>query len=398
MDGYPYPTRPYPDSNSGPMMMNMTGHGMNGFDMVEGQSLDSIVAQNDKERRRLSMPVYARRQQQQQQMGMGMGMGMGSPEARRLSMVNFGDPNGGSMDDFQFDMSTAAMDNIMRSNTGFPRTAGDLQNTQLPAADLAINTQFQGQSSPFPAMSAPGSAYASPMHQKGPLDMDMASFQNGMAMPMGMDDSLSMMPTDMNMFPGSQFNGRMLDSPINQDFVGPMPAATSDNSNNNNNNNSSSSNTPTMQSQDQFARPSLSNTPEVKSGRSSFLSRSESQDHSSMRSNSRHQSEQHSSTSIPTRMSLAPMTNQQPIRQDPAQDLPKEVLNKQLQEVNKPSWAPPPGGFPSTRHDNPHMKTQFKNAYSSTGFDMIAVLVSSSGVVRWNREADVELDANSSKT
>ena len=367
MDGYPYSTRSYPDSNSGPMMMDMTGHGMNGFDMVEGQSLDSIVAQNDKERRRLSMPVYARRQQQQQQMGMG------SPEARRLSMMNFGDPNGGSMDEFQFDMSTAAMDNILRNNTAFPRTTGDLHNTQLPAADLAINTQFQGQNSPFPAMSAPNSAYASPMHQKGSLDMNMTSFQSGMAMPMDMDDSLSMMPTDMNMFSGSQFNGPMLDSPINQEFVGPMPPATSDNN---------SSNTPTMQSQDQFARPSLSNTPEVKSGRSSFLSRSESQDHSSMRSNSRPQSEHHSSTSIPTRMSLASMKNQQPIRQDPTQDRPKEVLNKQLQEVKNPSWVPPAGGFPSTMHDNPHMKTQFKNAYSSTGFDMMGVLVSSSGVVR----------------
>jgi hypothetical protein len=228
MNGYPYP-------RNGPMMMDMTGDAItasqsnnnapyqqydNGFD------LDSIVAQNDKDNRRRSMPVYARGQPQPQ-------MNLSSPEARRLSMMNFGRPNGGNMDDFQFDMSTAAMDNMMHSNTTFPRTTGDMQNTQLPATDLSINTQFQGQNSPYSTMAAPGSAYASPMHQKGSMDMDMASYQNGMTMPLDMDDSLNMMPTDMNLFPGSQFNDPMLDSPINQDFVGPMPAATPDTNQNN---------------------------------------------------------------------------------------------------------------------------------------------------------------------
>jgi len=181
-------------------------------------------------------------------------------------------------------------------------------------------------------------------------------------MPLDMDDSLNMMPTDMNMFPGNQFNTPMLDSPINQDFVGPLPAAAQGN------------NTPTGQAQDQFKRPSLSNTPEVKSGRSSFLSRTTSQDQSSMRSSSRPQSEHHSSNSVPTRMTLASLQNQQPIGQDPAQDLPKEVMNKQLQDFKIP-WSKPAGGFPSTMHHNPHMKTQFKNAYSATGFDMLGVLM-----------------------
>ncbi|CAN9086653.1 unnamed protein product [Alternaria alternata] len=361
MNGYPYPTRPFNQANNGNVMMNMNGDAMNGFNMVEGQSLDSIVAQNDKDNRRRSMPVYARGPQQQQQQQQQQQMNLGSPDTRRLSMMNFGDPNGGDMDDFQFDMSTAAMDNMMRSNT-FPRTTADIQNDQLPAADLNINTQFQSQASPFPNMATPGSAYASPMHQKNSIDLDMGSYQNGMTMPLDMDDSLNMMPTDMNMFPGNQFNTPMLDSPLNQDFVGPMPAAPQGN------------NTPSGQAQDQFKRPSLNNTPEVKSGRSSFLSRTTSQDQSSMRSTSRPQSEHRSSNSVPTRMTLASLQNQQPIGQDPAQDLPKEVMNKQLQDSKIP-WQQPAGGFPSTMHQNPHMKTQFKNAYSSTGFDMLGVLM-----------------------
>jgi PAS domain S-box-containing protein len=360
MNGYPYPTRPFNPANNANMMMNMNGDAMSGFNMAEGQSLDSMVAQNDKDNRRRSMPVYTRGPQQQQQQQQRMNMG--SPDTRRLSMMNFGDPNGGNMDDFQFDMSTAAMDSMMRNNAAFPRTTADMQGDQLPAADLDINTQFQGQASPFPNMAAPGSAYASPMHQKNSLDLDMGSYQNGMTMPLDMDDSLNMMPTDMNMFPGNQFNTPMLDSPINQDFVGPLPAAAQGN------------NTPTGQAQDQFKRPSLSNTPEVKSGRSSFLSRTTSQDQSSMRSSSRPQSEHHSSNSVPTRMTLASLQNQQPIGQDPAQDLPKEVMNKQLQDFKIP-WSKPAGGFPSTMHHNPHMKTQFKNAYSATGFDMLGVLM-----------------------
>ena len=353
MNGYPYPTRPFSQANNGPMMMNMNGDAINGFDMGEGQSLDSMVAQNDKDNRRRSMPVYARGPQQ---------LNLASPNTRRLSMMNFGDPNSAEMDEFQFDMPSGTMDNIMHPNNAFPRTTGDMQSDQLPATDLAINTQFQGQASPFPQMGGPGSAYASPMHQKNSLDLDMSSYQNGMNMSLDMDDSLNMMPSEMNMFPGNQFHSPMLGSPITQDFVPPVPAPPQDN------------NTPSGQSQDQFKRPSLSNTPEVKSGRSSFLSRAASQDQISMRSNSRVQSDRHSSNSVPTRMTLASLQNQQPIGQDPAQDLPKEVLNKQLQNYNIP-WSTPAGGFPSSMHQNPHQKTQFKNAYSSTGFDMLGVLV-----------------------
>ncbi|XP_014555501.1 hypothetical protein COCVIDRAFT_102224 [Bipolaris victoriae FI3] len=353
------------------MMMGLEADAMNGFDMSEGQSLDSMVAQNDKENRRRSMPPFARGSQQ---------MNLGSPETRRLSMMNFGDPNGGDMEDFRFDMSSATMDNLMHSSTAsFPRSTAAMQNDQLPATDLSIGNQYQGQTSPFPQMTAPGSAYASPMHQKTSLDMEM-SYQNGINMSLDMNDSLNMMPSDMNMFPGNQFNSPLLGSPLNQDFVGPIPTAPQDNGNTNNSNtnantnNNSSNNTPSTQAQDHFKRPSVNNTPDPKSGRSSYLSRALSQDQASMRSHSRPQSDRHSSNSVPTRMTLASLRNQQPIAQDPAQDLPKDVINKQLRESNVP-WRTPAGGFPSTMHQNPHMKTQFKNAYSSTGFDMLAVLM-----------------------
>ncbi|KAF2033362.1 white collar-1 transcript variant 1 [Setomelanomma holmii] len=349
-NGYPYPMRAYP--SNGATMMDSMGNGMNNSAMT----LDDIVSQNDKMEnvRRRSMPVYANTRPQQIQMG--------SPENRRLSMLNFGDPSG--VDDFQFDMQAAGMEDMMRNNPTFPRTTRELQNERHNAADLAINTQFQGQNSPFSTMAAPGSAYASPMHPNASLEMDMSPYPNGMNMSMDMDDSLNMLQSDMSLLPNNQFNTQMMDSPVSQEFIGPMPAPNQDGP------------IPALQSLDVFKQSSMSNTPEGRSGASGMPSRSSSQDQTSMRSNSRPHSEPHSSSksaNLPTQMSLASLKNQQPIQQEPGLDLSKERMN-QMSDT-KVQWNPPTGGFPSTMHSNPHMKTQFKNAYSSTGFDMLGVLM-----------------------
>ena len=39
-------------------------------------------------------------------------------------------------------------------------------------------------------------------------------------------------------------------------------------------------------------------------------------------------------------------------------------------------WEEGEGGWPSTMVNRPHMQSSYKNAYSSTGFDMLGVLVS----------------------
>lgn len=43
-----------------------------------------------------------------------------------------------------------------------------------------------------------------------------------------------------------------------------------------------------------------------------------------------------------------------------------------------PPWETPEGGWPSTMTGKPHMQSGYKNVYSSTGFDMLGVLVSPS--------------------
>jgi PAS domain-containing protein len=379
-NGYPYPMRSFPSGRQN-MMENMDNR-MGGYDdmhMNQGQSLDQvspydslnqfygidggqIVSQNDKVEniRRRSMPVYANNNNNNNNSNRTQPMGM-SPESRRLSMLNFGDPNDAG--DFQFDMQAAGMEDMMRNNPSFPRVSADMsQHNRHSANEMGLNTQFQGQNPPFSTMAAPGSTYASPMHPSAPLDLDMSPYPSGMNMSMDMDDSLNMMSADMNMFPNNQFNAPMLGSPVTQEFIGPMPAPNQEN-------------TMSAIPQDHFKRPSLSNTPEARSGTSGLASRTNSQDQNSMRSQSRPHSEQHSSSKSnpPTQMSLTSLKKQQPIALDPAQDLPEEKMN-QIKDYQL-SWKPPTGGFPSTMHSNPHQKTQFKDAYSSTGFDMLGVLM-----------------------
>jgi PAS domain-containing protein len=316
-------------------------------------------------------------------------------------MMNFGDPNGAAMDDFAFDMSTAAgMDNMMRSNA-YPRSSADMQS----GADLAIKTQFNNAAQPFSNMAAPGSNYASPIHTHADLDMGMSPYPNNMNMSLDMDDSLnSMMQSDMHMFGNGQFGSQMLNSPINTnntpistnntpvntnntpinqgaDFIGPLPAPqrTSQLVGQHQYDGMSSQDRSQSQNhvQDPMKSPSMNNTPDARSGQSnaSLLSRHNSgMDQSrSSREQSHHQSDNKNNTSAATQLSLTSLDHQRPIAQDPTLDLPNQKL-EQIKNSKLP-WPEPPGGFPSTMHAKPHMQTQFKNAYSSSGFDMLGVLM-----------------------
>lgn len=359
MNGYPYPSRPFPGNGQG-TMENMGGNGINGYDSNHVQSLDQIVSQNDKAEniRRRSMPVFANQQAQQQQMQVG------SPDNRRLSMMNFGNP--GDVDAFQFDMRPPGMSRLMRNNSNYSQATTDMNNDPI-ASDIGLTTQYQSQDNSFSTMAAPGSAYASPLHANNSLDMDLSPYPNGMSM--DMDDSMNMMSPDLAMFPNNnnnQFHNNMMNSPVIPDFGNPMRNPGRD------------SNSAGMQSQDRFKHPSMSNTPETVSTTSGGMpSRTSSgQDQAGMRMHSRPQSEHHSSSkgsNMPTQMSLTSLKNQQPVGLDGATDMSKEKMDRMAGFKQK--WSPPAGGFPSTMHQNPHMKTQFKNAYSSTGFDMLGILV-----------------------
>jgi PAS domain S-box-containing protein len=344
MNGYPT----YPSSRgafaqqqgNADSIMDLTGGDMDAaFAMGHGQSLDDIVSSNDKADRRRSMPVYA-----------GNQMHLDGPDARRFSSMNFGGPGNAAMDDFQFDMSAAGMDAMLPS-AAFPRSTAELQNDRAPASDLAINTQFSqpNPNSPFHA----GSAYASPLQHNGSLDMDLSPYPNGLPMQLDMNDPMAMLPNDMNMFPNNAFSPAMMNSPSAQDFGGPPTSAPQDTSRG-------------MASPAHF-RSESSNVSTKRAG-----SQLESRPRSTSRSNSHNA---HHPSQNATDMSKQSLTNQQPIQVHPEHQIPQQRYEEALYTKNNLPWATPPGGFPSTKDRNPHQKTQFKNAYSSTGFDMLGVLM-----------------------
>ncbi|KAF2870996.1 PAS domain-containing protein [Massariosphaeria phaeospora] len=341
MNGYPtYPPRKYTPTSSGQGIMDMSGDGMGMFAMSQGQSLDDIVSHNEKANRRRSMPVYG-----------GQQMHMDSPDDRRLSMMHFGDPNGGSLDGFQFSMPQGpAMDGLMRGGT-FPRTSTERLGERTPTANLAINTQFNSANAPYSAI-GPGSAYASPMQPNMPMDQDMTSpYPNAMPMSLDMNDALALLPTDMNMFSGAQFTTPMMDSG-NQEIRGPSQGP-----------HPQDPSLANRQTPEQFQGGSNSVTPDI---RVAVPTRHNSHEQSSARS----ASQPSSSNSIPTQISHTSIKGQEPAALPPHQDLPAEAYDQLKQQ-----WTSPPGGSSSSMNPN-HTKTEgWKDAYSSTGFDMLRVLM-----------------------
>jgi hypothetical protein len=350
MNSYPtFPQRPFPLQNNAANMMAMSGDAMD-YGMVGEQSLDEIVTQNDKSSRRKSMPVYG-----------GVPMQMGTADPRRMSMMDFNDGSG-NLNNFQFNYQTGAadMDGMMRAGPSYSSNPDDLPTDRGPGADLAINTQFPTQNSAFPNMQTTGSSYASPLHPNLSMDMDMdltSPFPNAMSMPLDMNDpSLAIMGTDMNMFPNAQFTPQMMDSPINQDFTAPIPAPLPETINT------------AIRPVDQFGTASITTTSDAPPP---IHSRAGSQDQSVSRSISRtHSDSKTTPQSTQGHISPPDPTNQKTIQMTAHQDGTADTF-AQL----KFPWTVPTGGFPSTMTSNPHMNTQFKNAYSSTGFDMLGVLV-----------------------
>jgi PAS domain S-box-containing protein len=331
MNGYPsYPPRQYPlSNNNGSTMMDMSGDGMQNYDIVSGQSLDDIVSQNEKANRRRSMPVYGQGQSQNQ---------MGTPDSRRMSMMAFGDHSNSNsnLDHFQFNVPIGAdMDAMLRNDSSFPQTAPRNMQNNRNSADLSINTQINNHNSRLNTISTPASNYTSPLHTSVSMDMDMTSpYPNSMPITLDMHEALGMMPSDMNMFSNNQFSNSMMESPTNPDFVNSQPTQPTD------------SNATNFQTSDQFRNASLSTTPDDPSSRD--LSN--------------------------TSPASQPLSEQPSMSQESVTIPQQEISAEALGQIKFP-WRTPPGGFPSTMRSKPHMGTRFKNAYSSTGFDMLGVLM-----------------------
>ncbi|KAK8236112.1 blue-light-activated transcription factor [Phyllosticta capitalensis] len=337
MNGY----YPIDQAGSGDTMMGGSSMNQDGISptIVGGQSLDDIVNQNSKVARRQSVPVQYGSNNRQSEL---------EADLRRVSMMEFSGSNPGQLDQYQFDPATTApsMESV---GDAYRRTAAPFHRRRPSAGHLNIDTGYQNQQQSYTTMGPP-SSYASPAG----LDMDMTSpyVQSGMSMSMDMTDpTLNPMMqgdgTPMNMFSGPQFASPMMGSPIGQDMNDSMQAAIQDTGgpgsmdlNVGSEHNSMSPDLPRRDSREQSVPKSVHSTrpPPATS--------------------------QSQSSETPT--STAPYGPEPP---------PQMVSSAGSAMTPQLPWVPPSGGFPSTMRNRPHMQTQFKNVYSSTGFDMLGVLM-----------------------
>lgn len=361
------------DQGGGEDMMMMGQDGMGGA-MMGGQSLDDIVNQNAKAIRRQSMP---------QQFG---GAPNNMEDLRRISMMEYGASSPATnMGNFQFNASPAMNQAAMM---GGNRTPGHNQQ-QRPHSrrqshgNLAINTQFGNATPNFNAAMSANAVFQSPSHPQSGFDMNMdgAYIDPGMGMPMdyNIDQNLGSTGGDMahmNLYNQPQFTPGMMNSPMPRSGSQSTPQ---------------SAQLPPRDSEGNGGMNSqYSNQTNNSSNVARHLSRSQSHHIPEMPSPA------HSGGVTP--MSAGPQQTSimgfhgQPQNPQPGsqQDRGMGDASQMYDGVNGPvpvnsanynpnsqgfNWDTPEGGWPSTMVNKPHMQTSYKNAYSSTGFDMLGVLV-----------------------
>lgn len=385
MNGFSYDTRydqngiPQQDNVGADGMMMLSQDDMSGMGagMGSGQSLDDIVNQNAKVIRRQSMPQ-------------GFASTQSALDAASMSGMSVGDftsgVNAGSMGHFNFTAGGGLDQNGMLTGSTTPSRSHHQRGfgSRASTGDLGLQTSFGGVSSGYANMVPhSASAYTSPAHPGSGIDMNSPFIDPslGSQMDFSVDASMSNIGNDsmnMNMY-NNQFGGSTMASPLQANTSQGTPTRGHD--------------------------PSSG----VNSGMSSQYSRRS--DHSSVtqhgsRTQNSHRPDASSplhremsqSTSSNTPMSASRQhanTGFAPQPQNPAagsaQDHGMNRHRSEFDGVNGPvpvnadkynpnnqgfQWDQPEGGWPSTMVGRPHhTQSAFKNVYSSTGFDMLGVLV-----------------------
>ena len=394
--------------DGGTNVMQMMGpDGMGGMagGMVGGQTLDDIVNQNAKMIRRQSMPVGQNYNASPHHM---------NPDMRRISMMDYGaNSPAGSMSSFQYDPN-AGMD-----GSGFASGGVTPANNQQPrrthssrrpsGGELSLDTSFQNQQN-YTSMMGPGSAMAtSPAHVSATMDMSgiqsNSYIDNSMSMNIddygvdanGLNSAMSQDPMQMNLYAQPQFNPSNFSSPMHpsqqQGGVTPQSGRLSSHDAGGGSGQHSQygglSNTQATPGRQQLSRTQSLQVPDHLSSPAHGASPQHGASpmgapmpaHTSgppLQSSLQHTS------STPSRGFVG--QNQHPVpgssedrgigRQFDGLNGPVPVKGQNYNPNNQNfPWDMPEGGWPSTMVGKPHMQSVYKNAYSSTGFDMLGVLV-----------------------
>jgi len=379
------------------MMMGQEGVGA-GNGMVGGQSLDDIVNQSAKTIRRQSMP--------QQQHSYSSNPGQAEGDMRRVSMMEYnGASPAGPMNHYGYDQNammdqSGIMPGASPAHTiqNHPRRSQSRRESQ---DELGLNTGYNGAHPGYHAMMQPPYA-ASPAHTQGAVDLGMNSPYIDPNLGMPMDYGVQQVPhsamggdamnMNMQMYNQPQFSNSAVSSPMHQQAppqnIPNVPRSTVQDQGGNSGMNTQYGNHTTHSGSSTARNLSRSNSLHVNPVPSPAHSATP---NSQPASNGPHPppaprdgnnngfkgQPQHPKPGSKDDRGMGDNRNQKydglngPFPVDPANYNPN---NQGF------AWEAPEGGWPSTMVGRPHMQSSYKNAYSSTGFDMLGVLVCSRAV------------------
>ncbi|KAF2774060.1 hypothetical protein EJ03DRAFT_75051 [Teratosphaeria nubilosa] len=372
---------------------------MMGTDPATGQSLEDIVSQNAKAIRRQSMPQ-----------GYGASPAQVDADMRRISMLDYsGTSPATSVNGFAYDPTGSMDQNGMMAGASpaqqmsQPRRGQEMR--QSSHGNLGVTSNYNGTPQSYTPMMPPNSAYASPAHPQNGMDLGInspyADPNMGMSMDFSMDPNMSTaLVNDMNMsmYSQPQFSSATVASPMHstahqaqsaQSIAPPHPPLNHSNSNSGMNTQYS---TQSSQSGGSTVRAlSRSNTmpdvgstssplhPQGSSGRQPGPTAQTAGGAGGPGFHARNQSLQIGTSRLdhggswPQGQQQSRNTQQQYDGVSGPVPIDTSTYNPNNQGFN---WEAPEGGWPSTMVGRPHsMQLQHKNAYSSTGFDMLGVLM-----------------------
>lgn len=198
-------------------MLGMMGsNGMDTSGMIGGQTLDEIINQNSKE--------LLRRSSYNHMNSYGSSEASQDHDPRRTSMLEFGSGSNSDLEGFQFDPAPS------RTSAGLHRP-GNIAQRRLDSQtarrresneNLALNTHFQNLSSNYSPIPS-SSPYSQSLNHSDSLNMDMTGSYLPNTMLMGMNYSGNGMDHDdtgdvgpMAMFPPGNFAANVTSSPLQQ--------------------------------------------------------------------------------------------------------------------------------------------------------------------------------------
>ena len=210
-------------TNHDAMMGIMSPNGMDGSGLMGGgPTLDDIISQNNKD---LQQELQRRRSFHHSQSYGGTGRAMQEPDSRRSSMLEFGSGSNSDLEGFQFDPSPVQSNNAMHRPGNIAQRRLDSQRArrQLSNESLALNTSFPNMATSYTPVSS-SSPYGQSLNSSNSLSYDIPDAYMSNNMLMGIDysthslDSCNGNITPRQTYGQNNYTGGLSNSPLQQDL------------------------------------------------------------------------------------------------------------------------------------------------------------------------------------